>query len=164
MNPNVLLHEQVKMVTGLAPIVPSSSTPDYVSLKNYAKATIIIMVDNATGVTGSAITVKQDDSVAGSSEKALAFTKVYQNEDTAASDLLVETTVGSNTFTTVTTSNKNLIYIIEIDAADLDVSGGFDCIRAGTANATAAVVSVLYCLWPNRFASKVIDSPSAIID
>ena len=164
MNPNMLLHEQVKMVTGLAGILPSSSTPDYVSLKHFAKATIIIMVDNATTVTGSAITVKQDDSVAGSSEKALAFTKMYQNIDTGASDLLVETAVTSNTFTTDTTNAKNLIYIIEIDASDLDVSGGFDCIRAGTGDATAAIVSVMYCLWPNRFGSKVIDSPSAIID
>lgn len=164
MNPNSLLHETVKMVTGLAPILPSSSTPDYVSLKNFARATFVILVDNATIVTGSAITLKQATAVAGTGEKALAFTKMYANEDTAATDLLVETAVTSNTFTTDTTNAKNLMYIIEIEAPELDVANDFDCVRVGTADAVAAIVSVLYCLWPNRYATKVIDSPSAIID
>ncbi len=164
MNPNMLLHETVKMVTGLAPITPSTSTPDRVSMKNFDKLTAVILVDNATTVTGSAITLKQSTTVAGGGETALAFTKMYQNIDTGASDLLVETAVAANTFTTDTTAQKNLIYVIEVDASDLNVAGGFDVIGVGTANAVATVLSVLYFLWPNRYASKVIDSPSAITD
>lgn len=164
MNPNTLLHEQVKMVLGLAPILPSSSEPDFVSLKNAARLTVAIYQDNATTVTGSAITLLQATVVAGTDEKALAFTKVYKNIDTGASDLLVETAVTSNTFTTDAVNAKNSIYIIEVEASSLDVANGFDVVRAGTANATALVLCVAYFLWPQRYATKVIDSPSAIID
>jgi 3-deoxy-D-manno-octulosonate 8-phosphate phosphatase KdsC-like HAD superfamily phosphatase len=156
------LVDSAKVVTGLAPITPSTSTPDYVSLKNYGHFTAIITVDNATTVTGSAITLKQCTVVAGTDEKALAFTKVWANVDTAASDALVETAVVSSTFTTDSTNNKNLMYVIEVDAAELDVSNGFDCIRVGTGDATAAVVSVVYVLSNPRYAGAT--STTAITD
>ena len=54
-----------KLVAGLCPILPSTSTPDYVSMKDYGHLTAIILVDNATTVTGSAITLKQATAVAG---------------------------------------------------------------------------------------------------
>lgn len=151
MNPNALMVEQAKMVTGLAPITPSSSTPDYVSLKGYGKMTAVILVDNATTVTGSAITLKQATAVAGTGEKALAFTSVHANTDTAAGDALTATTVSSNTFTTDSTNAKNLMYVVEIEETDLDIDNGFDCVRVGTGDATNAVVSVLYILWPAKY-------------
>ncbi len=156
------LVDSAKLVTGLDSIVPSSSTPDYVSLKNYGHFTAVILVKNATTVTGSAITLKQATAVAGTSEKALAFTKVWSNIDTGATDTLVETTVSSNTFTTDSTNSKNLMYVIEVDAAELDTANGFDCIRVGTANATAATVTVLYVLSNPRYAGAT--PPAAITD
>jgi len=154
--------EAFKFVTGLAPIQPSTSTPDYVSMKNYGHFTAIITCDNATTVTGSAITLKQATSVAGTAEKALAFTIVYANIDTGASDTLVSTAVTSNTFTTDATNSKNLLYVIEVEASDLDVEGGFDCIRVGTGNATASIVCVNYMLSASRYASNL--AVSAITD
>ena len=56
--------DKVKFVEGLAPQTPSSSTPDYVSLKHYKHLTIVIQAKNATTVTGSAITLKQATDVA----------------------------------------------------------------------------------------------------
>jgi len=143
---NLGLIDQGKFVIGLDSVVPSTSTPDYVSLKNANRLTVIILVKNATTVTGSAITLKQATAVAGTGEKALAFDTVYQSIDTAASDTLVKTAVTSNTFTTNATNSKNLMYIIEVKASDLDIANGFDCVRAGTADATAATVTVLYYL------------------
>lgn len=158
---NALLVEQAKIVTGLAPLVPSSTTPDRVSMKGYYRLTVIILVTNATTVTGSAITLKQSTTVAGGSEKPLAFTTVYANIDTAADDALTATAVTSNTFTTDTTNSKNLLYVIEVNQDMLDVANGFDCVRVGTANATAATVGVIYILWP---AAEAGSPPSAIID
>lgn len=160
MNLNANLTEQVKFVEGLLGVVPSTSTPDYVSLKNYERVAVIIQVKNATTVTGSAITLKQATSVAAGGEKPLAFTKVYANLDTGAGDVLTETAVTSNTFTTNNTNSKNLMYVIEVKAEDLDVNGGFDCIRAGTADATAATVTVTYAL----FGAKLPTNTSAITD
>lgn len=164
MNPNALLAEITKLVTGLAPITPSSSTPDYVSLKGYSKLTAIILVDNGSTVTGSAITLKQATDVGNSQsdEKALAFTTMKANIDTGASDTLVDTTVSSNTFTTDTTNAKNLMYVVEVKDTDLDIDNGFDCVRVGTGDAANTVLSVLYVLWPAKYGKAT--PPAAITD
>ena len=152
--------DEIKIVTGLAAILPNSSTPDYVALKNYDGFLAIITVNNATTVTGSAITLKQAKDVAGGSEKTLAFDKVWQNEDTgsAGGDVLTETAVVSDTFTTDGTDDKDLKYIIDVKTESLDVNNGFNTIRVGTADATAAIVNVEYLLYNGRYAPVLDDS------
>lgn len=162
-NPNVQLAEQVKIVTGLPPSTPSTSTPDYVSLKGYYRCAVVISVLNGTTVTGSAITLKQASAVANTGEKALAFSTMKANTDCAASDALTDTTVTSNTFTTGTTNSKQLLYVIDVKDTDLDVANSFDCIRAGTGDAANTTLSVMYYLYPAKFA-KSDPRPSAIVD
>ena len=157
-----LLVQDCKIVQGLAPCTPSSSTPDYVSLKGWDHLTVIISCDNATSVTGSDITLKQATDVSGSNEKALAFSKYWANTDTASGDTLTETAASSNTFTTDDTDNKNLLYVIEVDADTLDTENGFDCVRAGTGNASNTVIDVVYILSRGRYASA--EARSAIAD
>lgn len=160
MNLNALFTEQVKLVEGLLGVTPSTSTPDYVSLKNAERVAVIILVKNATTVTGSAITLKQATSVAAGGEKPLAFSKAYRNVDTGAGDVLTEFAVTSDTFTTQAVNSKNAMYVIEVKAEDLDVTNGFDCLRAGTGDATATTITVLYALFGNRFPT----SQAAITD
>lgn len=145
------------VITGLAPVTPSSSTPDYVSLKGYDRMAAIIIVDNGGTVTGSAITLLQAQDVAATGAKALAFDTVYANVDTGAASTLTETAVSSNTFTTDTTDNKNLLYVIDIPVSSLDVENGFDCVRVGTANAANTVVSVIYVLYSAKYSGQAID-------
>jgi len=148
------LIDAAKIVFG-SPIIGALATTngdcDYVSLKGYGRCTIVIAVDNAATVTGGAITLKQATAVAGTSEKALAFTKMWANTDTGAADTLTETAVSSNTFTTDTTDNKNLMYVIEVQASDLDVAGGFDCVRVDVASMANAVAAVTYILHSARY-------------
>lgn len=163
MSPNeLLLVEGAKLVTGLAPILPSTSTSDIVSMKNYDRLAIIIIGDNATTVTGSAITLSQCTDVAAGGAKTLAFTKQWANIDTAASDTLVETAVVSNTFTTTAVNDKNYLHVIELKASDLDVAGGFDCVRVNAATGVATVLSIIFVLYNSRY--KKATPPSAIID
>lgn len=157
-----LLVEQAKIVTGLAPATPSSSTPDYVSLKNYGKLTAIIVVDNGNTVTGSAITLKQATAVAGTGEKALGFSYVWANTDTGAGDTLTKTAVTNDTFTTDTTNAKNLMYVVEVDCTDLDMDNNFDCVRVGTGDGANMVLSVIYILWEAKYADAT--PPAAITD
>lgn len=164
MGSGLRLIDKQKFVEGLPPQTPSSSTPDYVSLKFYKHLTIVIQAKNATTVTGSAITLKQATDVAGTSEKALSFSKMWADVDTGAGDTLTETAVSSDTFTTNATNSKNLLYVIEVDASDLDVDNGFDCVRLGTGNATATVLNVLYILSEPSYAGDVGSLPSAIVD
>lgn len=143
MNPNLRLCDKHQPVACLLGTVPSTSTPQRVSMKNNHRVTFIVLVKNATTVTGSAITLKQSTSVSGGSEKALSFTKALRNLDTGASDVLTEFDVSSDTFTTDSTNSKNLMYVIDVPAEHLDIDNGFDCVRVGTGDATAATVTVL---------------------
>ncbi len=165
MNIPLPLTAVAKLVLG-SPIIGALATTngdcDYVSLKGYDRATIIILVDNATTVTGAAITLKQATAVAGTGEKALAFESMRANVDCAAADTLTDTAVTANTFTTDTTDNKNLMYVIEVKASDLDVTNGFDCIRVDSLLMANAVGVVLYALHGARYASP--QAVSAIVD
>lgn len=149
--------DMAHVVTGLAPVTPSSSTPDYVSLKGYDRMAAIIIVDNGDTVTGSAITLKQASDVAATGEKALEFDTVWANTDTGAGSTLVETAVTSDTFTTNTTNAKNLLYVIDVPLSSLDTANGFDCVRVGTGNAANTVLSVIYVLYSAKYSGRVID-------
>lgn len=165
MTPNANFVEQVATVFALAPIVPSTSTPTYICLKGYHRMVAQIFVKNATTVTGSAITVKQATAVAGTSEKAVAFTEAYRNIDVAAAWPIAKFTVAANTFTTDSTNSKNLFYSIEITPDMLDLAGGFDCVRIGTGDGTAATVAVAYQLWPAKYMKAgALLLPNPIID
>lgn len=152
------LVENCKIVHGLAPCTPSSSTPDYVCMSNYNNLMVIISVDNGNTVTGSAITLKQATAADGTGEKALEFDWQWANADTAASDTLTKTAVTSNTFTPTTTNAKNSLHIIEVRAEDLDMANGFDWVRVGTGDAANTVVDVIYVLYNPRYSTM----PTAI--
>ena len=156
MNINARLDEQVTPVVAAAGLLLTSTLGDttYVSMKGHSRATIIITIADGTTVTGSTITLKQATAVAGTSEKALAFTRMLANTDYAASKALTETTVTSNTFTTQTTNSKDSCYVIDVKAEDLDVANGFDCFRVdGTGHAATASRGcvVLYLLYGKRY-------------
>lgn len=161
---NAKLAEQLKFVTGCAPAALTSTAGDgdYVSMKGYRRLTIVLMILNATTVTGGAITLLQATSVAGGSAKALAFTTMHANTDCAASDALVPTAVSSNTFTTDATNSKQLMYVIEVTSEMLDSANGFDCVRVDSASMANAVGAALYILDGSRYGATT--PPSAIID
>ena len=149
---NLKLTDIAKFVTGISPkaLATTGGDADYVSLRKYPRVTILISVDNATTVTGAAITLKQAKDVAGTGEKALSFDTVLANIDTGASDDFVETAVVSDTFTTDTTNAKNLLYAINIDATMLDRANGFTAVRLDALLMANAIGCVLYALHNSR--------------
>lgn len=153
---NARLDEQVVPVVAAVGLLLTSTLGDttYVSMKNYRRLQIIIVIADGTTVTGTAVTLKQATAVAGTGEKALAFTRMLANTDYAASKTMVETAVSNNTFTTQTTNSKDSVYIIDVDADDLDVANGFDCVRVdctGHAATASRGCVVLYNLYGARY-------------
>jgi hypothetical protein len=153
-----------KLVVALHGIVPSSSSPKWVSLKDFAHVTAIISFKNATTVTGSAIGLAQATAVAGTGTKVLAFTEMWANIDDAASVAITRTAVVSNTFTTDATNSKTGFYIIEVDTDSLDRDNGFDCFQVTTGNATAATIEVSYILRGARYEGKASEFSNPLID
>lgn len=152
-NLNGRLDEQVYSVqaTAIGALATTVGDAAYVSLKNYRKVRVTIDVTNATTVTGGTVTLKQATAVAGTNEKALAFTRMLANIDVAAGQAMTETAVTNNTFTTDTTNSKRLRYVIDVDADDLDVANGFDCFRVDVAGMASATGQVSYDLYGARY-------------
>lgn len=158
------LDEQVTSIVAAAGLLLTSTLGDtvYASLKNFRKCRITISIADGTTVTGTAVTLKQATAVAGTAEKALAFTRMLANVDYGASRALVETAVTSNTFTTQTVNSKDSLYIIDIDSDMLDVANGFDCFRVdctGHAATASRGCVVLYDFYGARYsgANPMVD-------
>lgn len=158
---NGRMDEQVFSVqaTAIGALATTVGDGVYVSLKNYRKVRVTIDVTNGTTVTGGAVTLKQATAVAGTNEKALAFTRMLANIDVAAGQAMTETAVSNNTFTTDTTNSKRLRYVIDVDCDDLDVAGGFDCFRVDVASMVNANGQVTYDLYGARYtgANPMVD-------
>lgn len=160
MNLSARLDEQVTPVVGAIGLLLTSTLgdTDYVSMKGYARCQIIIAIADGTTVTGTAVTLKQATDVSGTSEKALAFTRMLANTDLSASKDLTETAVTSNTFTTQTTNSKDSLYVIDVAAEDLDATNGFDCLRVdctGHAATSPRGAIVLFNLYGKRYSGSL---------
>ena len=157
--------DNMAIVHAFKEAVPSSATPTYVSMKGYDHVGIWISFKNATGVTGSAITLNQATAVAGTGAKPLAFTTVFVVVDDSANVIPVQTPVTNNTFTTDATSSKNGWYMIEVDSSTLDVANSYDCLSVGIGNATAATVGAVYLMGnPPRYAGGYDSLLNPLVD
>lgn len=138
----------------------AANTEKYVSLENYNHCTIILQCGAWAGGT-AAVTVNQATDTAAASAKALGFGIQFTNRSNTSTDTLVETTVTSNTFNLNT---ANAVYVIELDAATLDVRNSFNSIAVeiGSPGVNADLYSVTYILSQPRYASQVSSMPSAL--
>jgi hypothetical protein len=153
--------DEINLAEGFLPVNMASGANDgdWVSLKNYQRVAIIFY--GAPGAAGepATITVEQATDVSGGNAKALTFTRYAIK--TAATNLQA---VGTWTRSTQTAANtlalgsgangdKAAIVVIEFQSEDLDVDGGFDCIRATIADVglTSQIGAVLYALMNPRF-------------
>lgn len=157
---NAKLTENAAVIDMFPPATPSSAAPKWVSLKNFERASIVIIAANGSGVTGSAVALSQATTVTGTSAKTLGFSTVDADTDTGSSDAFTATAVASNTFTTDATNSKNLKYVIEVKNTDLDVANGFDCFRVTLGNAVNTTVSAVAILREPRYADAT--EPTAV--
>ena len=103
---------------------------DIISMKNVGKATLIVTLTQGNAAT-VALTLMQAQDVAGTGAKALANTvPIWSNLSTAASDTLVRRTDGVAYTTDAGVANKTVVF--EVDATQLDVNNGFDCLYLTT--------------------------------
>lgn len=144
---------------------------DWISLKNAQGVTIVVF--KAAGVAGDdpSITIEQATDVAGTSGKVLnAVTEFFKK---------IGTQTGVGTWTRVTQTADELLtvdavsaeaqglWVFNVEADQLDVDGGFDCIRvriADTGAAGAQLGCALYMPHGLRFPASPDKLPSAIVD
>ncbi|MBI2834766.1 MAG: hypothetical protein HYX76_10125 [Acidobacteria bacterium] len=143
---------------------------DYVSLKQYGHVAVVFASGIGTAGDDPTLTLQQATSVAGGSAKALNFTTMFRKQaatSLAAVGAWTKTTqAAANSYTNATAAEEALIWVVEVDAADLDVVSGFDCLRATVADVggNAQPGYLFYVLSEPRYAATPADMPSAIVD
>ena len=123
-----------------------------VSMKFYQHATILI--ETGAWAAGTvAVILRQDTDVGlATAAKALANAE-YWAINPAVSSLATRTAVVANTFN-LAAANRTVI--IELNAEQLDVQGGFDCfgVNLVASGANADFMSVTYIMWQGRYVSE----------
>lgn len=169
MSLNNLFVEEAQIVAAIIPVdsQTGANNGDYVSLKNYDRCAIIIF--KAAGVAGDdpVITVTQAQDVAGTGVKALDFTRIDAKvgAQTGVGQFTTVTQAAGNTYTDLVSAEAQGLFVIEFQAADLDVANGFDCLKVAvpdTGAAGAQLLCGLYVLRGGRYQTAPL--PSAIID
>lgn len=161
------------IIPGFQPLdLQTARAGDYVSLKNWGHCTVVLYKGAGTAGDDPVLTFEQATAVAGTGVKNLAVV-TYRYQKQAATDL-----TGTGTWTKVTQSASQDVtlnttsaeeagmYVFEIDAEDLDVGGGFDCLRVSVADTgtNAQLGSLFYVLSCPRFAQAPANLANAIID
>lgn len=154
------LPEEAPVVELMAPAADAAGrTGAYVSLKNAARAFLIVHVTQGNAAT-IALTVNQATSAAGGGSKAITHAvPIWANLDAATSDTLARAT-DAVSYTT-DAGLKNKIVIFQIDPEHLDVAGGFDYVTVITgASNLANITAALAVLTDLRFAQPI--PPTAV--
>jgi hypothetical protein len=154
------LVEKSKLIWAVEPKnhTGAAASQKWVSLKNYGQLTIVILTGAWAGGT-AAVTVEQATAVAGTSNKAVAFTDYW--DDITTSGTLAKKAATSNTFNLGTALK---MFVIHIDDRMLDIAGGFDCVSITVASpgANADFYGVAYILGGARYQQAT--PPSALLD
>lgn len=164
------LVENSQIVVGILPAdLTADKVGDYVSLENYKHCTIIFVKDPGTAAQDPTLKLYQATAVAGTGAKALSFDTIYRKQAAtnleAVGTFTKTTQTAAATYTEGSSGEESLLWVVEIDADQLDVDNGFDCIRAdiGSGGSTVGEYgTVLYILTEPRYAQAT--PPSAIVD
>lgn len=149
------LIENTQIVEAIAPQAGAAITGDYISMKKANHVTVLVHINQANAAP-VAITIEQATAVAGTGSKALAnAVPIFLVADAATSDVWVRQT--DDVAFTTSADTKHKIVAFEIDAEDLDVANGFDCITVKTAASNAAnITSALYVVGGLRYGPKSV--------
>ena len=153
------LVEEFQIVNAIVPVdLKTGANPgDYVSLKNYRHCTVLITTAIGTAGQDPVISQFQAKTVAGGDEKPLNITTVWEKVGstavTAVGTFTKVTQAAGATYTNADGAENVAMFILEVDADDLDVDNGFDCYRVHVADVggNAMLGCATYILSQPRF-------------
>lgn len=143
-------------------------TGDWVNLKNYREVAVCFASGLGTAGDDPTITIEQASSATGTGAKALNFTTIYRKQ--AATNLAAvaswtkTTQSAGNTYTNDTSAEEDCLWVVEFDAADLDVAGGFTFVRVSVNDVGGNAQSgyAFYVLGEGRHETAAVNLPTAI--
>ena len=168
--------ESMDLVSCFIPVdmQTGANTGDFVSLKNWGRCTFVLYKAVGTAGQDPVITLQQATVVAGTDAKNAVIITEFRHKlglASARDALGVWTTVTQTAATTVdctsamaTSAENSGFIVIEIDADELDVANGFDCVNFSVADvgANTCLGGGFYILSEPRYAQAT--TASAIAD
>lgn len=161
------LADEFQLVAGIIPLdLQTARAGDWVSLKYYNHCSIIVFKGIGTAGDDPVISILQASAVAGTGSKALNTSRLSAKVGATALNAIgtfTETTQAAGaTYTDATSAENEALWVFDVNAEDLDVEGGFDCISVSIADTgtNAQLGCALYLLSGTRQTPP----PSAIVD
>ncbi len=161
MNVNAKFAEQVQACAAFIPVDMSSAanTGDWISMKGYERATVLVYKAAGTAGDDPVITIQQATANDGSGAKALNFTSIHEKVGTLTSvgQYTEVTQSAGNTYENTSSAESAAIFIIDFLAEDLDADGGFDHIQCSIADVgtNAQLGCAMVLLWGARYAGEL---------
>ena len=142
-------------------LTTGANAGDWVSLNGYSGVAVVIYSSDA-GTAGDDIdiTMEQATDVAGTDNKALNFTRIWDKTGATipAGTYTLTTQAASNTYTDIDSAENAWIGVIDIKVDDLDVDGGFCCVQLAIADTgtPAHLGCALYMLYGPKVAQATL--------
>lgn len=133
----------------------------------YSHLTIFIGAINGATVTGAAITLKQAQDTLGTAAEALAYSSYFAATggftQASTGDVWTQVTGAGGTFTTPTTASTSLMYAIEVQDVDLDLTNAMRTVQLviGTGSSGVTFYAVAHC-YP-RYGGNYANMPSVLV-
>lgn len=169
MDRNLRLLDQLNIISAIKPLDLNGAAEagDWVSLKGYSRMAIVFFASVGSNGTDITLTIEQATAVAGTGAKALDVTEYFHKSGAdlaAVADWTKVTQAAGNTITRTNNDVADQMYVIDIQAEDLDIANDFDCVRVSANDPGAAKVGcAFYILYPPRNVGDGV-LPSAIAD
>lgn len=161
-----MLTEMMQICAGFGPVdLIAPNNGDWVSMENFNRCAIVFFKAAGTAGDDPTITVEQATTAAGSGNKALNFRRIDHKQGADLAAVGQFTTVeqtAANTYTDATSAEVAAIWVIDIEASDLDVTNGYKFLQAKVADVgtNSQLGALLYLLYEPRYAEKPL--PSAL--
>ena len=143
---------------------------DYISLKHATGVLVVVHKGIGTDGDDQTISFDQGTDVAFGTNKTLAVIKEYWEKEGTLTAVGTWTRVAQTAAATVApgdpSAQSQAVYVFDIKADQLDVDGGYDCLRVSTDGAgnNAQLGCMLYILYGLRYQRSPADALSAIAD
>jgi hypothetical protein len=165
----------IDLVAGSVPAdlcAGGAASGDYLSLKNWQGALVVLFKAAGTAGDDPTITLRQATAVAGTAVKdAAIITEYFVKTGALLTGVGTWTRVTQAAAATVagsaTSAEEQAMYVFKVEADQLDVDGGFDCIVANVAdpgNAGTQYGCVFYIPYGPRYGARPDSLPNAIAD
>ena len=167
------LGDCIDIVPAIIPLdLQTARVGDFVSLKNATDCLVVVLKGIGTAGDDPVISLEQASDVAGTGVKALNevrtfYKKIGATAMTAISAWTrVDQTADDALTTDILSAEGDGLWAVNIEADQLDVDGGFDCIRVSIADVgnNPQLGAALYILHGLRHSAAPERLPSAITD